>query len=225
MINKIKQIPFFQGLSEEGVKTIARLAVRTSYEKGERLFMEDQPGKCFFVLLQGSVQLSKMSAAGQEIVIKTVKPPEVFAEVVLFEQEHYPVSAVALVASEALQLRKGDLLALLSEIKFRTDFVTMLMRKQRYLAERVRYLTSYDVEERFIRFIHEQYGELTKITVSLSKKDVAAAIGATPETLSRLLKRLGEQGVLRWEGNLISLRPGFWDTFAELADLRLLRNY
>jgi CRP-like cAMP-binding protein len=44
----------------------------------------------------------------------------------------------------------------------------------------------------------------------MSKKQVAAAIGTIPETFSRLLLRLKEEGIGSWEGERLSLAPGFW---------------
>ena len=84
------------------------------------------------------------------------------------------------------------------------------MTKQRYLAERVRYLTSYDVEERFWRFLREQFGEAERIEPGMSKKDIAAAIGATPQTFSRLTQRLKASGAISWDNNTIVLPTGFW---------------
>jgi CRP/FNR family transcriptional regulator len=86
----------------------------------------------------------------------------------------------------------------------------MLMRKQRYLAERILYLTTRDVEDRFFDFLAEQYGRRESYDIPLAKKQVAAAIGTIPETFSRLLLRLKAEGIGSWEGERLSLAPGFW---------------
>jgi CRP-like cAMP-binding protein len=87
------------------------------------------------------------------------------------------------------------------------------MRKQRYLADRILYLTGHDVEERFFLFLGEQFGRRDKYRIRLSKKDIAAAIGTIPETLSRLLLRLREEEKIRWEGENLDLAEGFWERF------------
>jgi hypothetical protein len=45
----------------------------------------------------------------------------------------------------------------------------MLLRKQRYLAEKTRQLTSQDVEERLRAFLRERYGEQEQITAEINK--------------------------------------------------------
>ena len=89
------------------------------------------------------------------------------------------------------------------------------MRKQRYLTQKLFYLSSMDVEERFVRFLREQYGEKEEYVVDLSKKDIAIAIGTIPETFSRLLVKLTNNNEITWNGKNIRLRTGFWKEFIE----------
>ena len=86
----------------------------------------------------------------------------------------------------------------------------MLLRKQRYLADKIQQLTSQDVEQRLRAFLLEQYGERHEIRAEINKKQLAAAIGATPETLSRLLQDLKRRRFLTWKQGVITVAPGFW---------------
>ena len=138
-------------------------------------------------------------------MIKVIGPGELFAEAILFEQDTYPVSAVALEASLVYMLPKMQFDCLLQEPEFRNDFMTSLMNKLRYLTEQVQYLTAYDVEARLFRFLRNHYPGKRTFKIRLSKKDVAAAIATTPETLSRLLLRLKKEGKLLWEGKQIEM--------------------
>jgi CRP/FNR family transcriptional regulator len=96
---------------------------------------------------------------------------------------------------------------LLSNESFRKKFIINLMQKQRYLAERIMYMMSYDVEERFFRFLLDRYGRFEEIRIDLPKKDIAAAIGTIPETFSRLIARLKNHGAIEWEGNRLKVNP------------------
>lgn len=206
----LKQSDFFHGLSEKHLRTLAKTCTHQSVPKREYLFHEGQRGGCLYALAEGSIQLTKSTEEGKEIVIKTVKPGETFADVILFESERYPVSAVALNRSVVYCIPKEGILRLLENRGFREEFVRVLLRRLKYLTERILYLTSRDVETRFFGFLKEHYGERDSYTLTLSKKDIAAEIGSTPETLSRLIDRLGKEGTLAWKGKTVKLRAGFW---------------
>jgi len=206
----IDQARFFEGISPASKEALARLCHPWERQKKDVLFHEGAPGEAMFLLARGRVGLHKLTPDGREVVIKVIKPGEAFAEVILFEEKAYPVTAVALTDVLVLRLFRRDLLGLLREDDFRDDFIAMLLRKQRYLAEKIRQLTGQDVEERLRAFLREQYGEKQQIPVEINKKQVASAIGATPETLSRLLLQLKRHGRLTWKGGVITASPSFW---------------
>ena len=133
-----------------------------------------------------------------------------FAEVILFERKFYPVTPVALTEILAFKLLRRDLLDLLRQEDFRNDFISTLLRKQRYLADKIQQLTSQDVEQRLRAFLLEQYGERALIQAEINKKQLAASIGATPETLSRLLQDLKQRKCLTWKQGVIRVEPAFW---------------
>ena len=201
---------FFRGISERSLRALAGACIAKRVEKRRILFQEGQEGDSLYILAEGAVQLYKSAEDGREVVLRTLKAGEVFGEVVLFEAGRYPASAVALAPSLLLRLTRLQMECLLAGEQFRYDFIAMLMRKQRILAERILQLSTRGVEDRFFDFLAEQYGRRESYRMPLSKKDVAAAIGTIPETLSRLLLQLKEEGTGSWEGELLTLAPGFW---------------
>ena len=209
----LKESVFFSGISDNSVRSLATICIPKRVNKRELIFLEGEEGNSMYILAEGGVQLYKTTTEGREIVIKTVRAGEIFGEVVLFEQNEYPVSAVALEKSLLYRLPRQQIDCLLVADSFRRDFIGMLMRKQRYLADRILYLTGHDVEERFFFFLQEQFGRRRQYRISLSKRDIAAAIGTIPETFSRLLMRLKEEGKIRWEGDNLQLVEGFWKQF------------
>lgn len=199
----LSQSEMFASLSPEHKKQVASICLPKKVKKRELLFSEGERAHGLYFCAQGSVQLFKTSEEGQEVVIKVVKPGELFAEVILFERDTYPVSAVALENCLLYILPRIQFECLLEDSDFRHDFVANLMAKMRYLTRQLQSLTTDDVESRLIRFLKTQYGDAERIHVPISKKDVAAAIGSTPETLSRLLQKLKNEGRVVWEGKTV----------------------
>ncbi len=206
----IDQARFFEGISPGSKDALAKLCLPCEKAKKAILFHEGDAGEAMFLLARGRVGLHKLAPDGREVIIKVIKPGEVFAEVILFEEKIYPVTAVALTDVLVLKLPRRDLLGLLEQEDFRNDFITMLLRKQRYLAEKIRQLTSQDVEERLRAFLREQYGERDGITAEINKKQLASAIGTAPETLSRLLLGLKRRKLLTWKDGVIAVAREFW---------------
>jgi len=195
---------FFKDLSRDSLKALGTICSVRELKKRASLFREGEPGYALYLLRRGAIQLHKTAPDGSEVVIKIVQPSEVFAEVVLFERASYPVTAVALASSEVIVFPRSDVHLLLNTPSFRNDFIAMLMKKQRYLADRIVQQQAHNVEGRLMWFLKEQFGDAKVVTLSISKRDIAAAIGTTPETLSRLLLKLKKRQILTWKGKMLT---------------------
>jgi CRP-like cAMP-binding protein len=206
----LDQARFFEGISRSSKEALSKFCMPCERAKQNVLFREGEPGEAMYLLARGRISIHKLSQDGHETVIKVIKPGEVFAEVILFEKKMYPVTAVALTSVLVFKIMRRDLLDLLRQEDFRNDFIAMLLRKQRYLADKIQQLTSQDVEQRLRAFLLEQYGEKNQIQAEINKKQLAAAIGATPETLSRLLQDLKQRKCLIWKQGTITIAPVFW---------------
>jgi CRP-like cAMP-binding protein len=206
----LEESDLFHSVTPSTRKAIAAICIPRVYRKREILFREGEEGHSMYLLAQGTVQLFKGSPDGKEVVIKLIKPVEIFAEAVLFERPDYPVSAAAITAAEAYLMPKRQFLCLLEDAGFRNDFIAVLLAKQRYLADQIYRLSALDVEARFLHFLRDHFGEQGRYRVNLSKRDVAAAIDALPETLSRVLLKLRDEGAVTWDGDEITVREGLW---------------
>lgn len=193
----------FGGLPSNFVSRLASTCRIKTFSKRSFLFYQDENGESAYLLIRGRIQLTRHTEAGKEIVIKTVKPGEFFAEVILFEIQSYPVTAEALIESSCIVVSRTAFRRLMDDPEFRDRFIGLLMERQRYLASRIQYLTMFDLEERFFRFLEDQYGDKREIRQVVAKKDMAAAIGTTPESLSRLVRDLTDKGRIKWEKNII----------------------
>jgi CRP-like cAMP-binding protein len=206
----------FSQLSSASKLQLAGICIPKVLARRDMLFHEGDEGSAMYLLAQGTIQLFRTSEDGREVVIRLMKPGELFAEAVLFERDDYPVSAVALVPSEVFLMPTRQFHCLLDQPGFRREFIANLLAKQRYLADRIYRLAALDVEARFFSFLRDHWGEREEYTVDLSKRDVAAAIDALPETLSRMLLKLRDDGTLAWEGVSLRLRKGFWKEWGAL---------
>jgi CRP/FNR family transcriptional regulator len=205
--NYLREIELFDNFPPKTLQEIAVICQKKRIDKKEILFAEGDPGRAVYYCIKGYIQLYKSDEKGRESVIKVIQGGELFGEVILFEKDHYPVTARALSQSDLIVIPKSEFYRLLNDIQFRNQFIGVLIKKQRYLVEKIRSLTAIDMEERIYLFLKEQFGDKKEVTPKLSKKDVAAALGTVPETLSRVLLRLKAEGKLIWDFDRIIMNP------------------
>ncbi len=209
---QIHSCDLFKDLDETGLERLSREAVSREYRQREIIFTEGSEGSRFFICNSGSIRVFKTSSDGKESTIKIIHPGEFFAEVVLFRETRYPASAVATEPSQVLAIHRDAFREMLDTAESRNAFISGLFDKMRYLTDQIHYLTSHDVEERFFRFIADNYGKKHRYTMTLPKKDLASAIGTIPETFSRLLLRLTRRGIISWKENTLIIKEAFWES-------------
>ena len=201
---------YFGGLSEPNRVTLARACERVRYAKGEMVFVEGQPVTALYLISEGCIQLIRSTPNGREIVIKTCEAGEIFAEAALLKGGAYPVTANVVQDAVLFRIPKVHFVDLMRQDSFRTDFEIGLMMRVRYLTERIAYLTGYDPADRFFHFLREHYGQKNTYRISITKRDIAGEIGVTPESFSRLLRRLSDEGTIEWKGDTLRLQDDFW---------------
>jgi CRP/FNR family transcriptional regulator len=207
----LKKSDFFSEISDSAVQELSSIGYLKKFQQGDILFRDGEKGTAFFLLTEGRIKIYKSSTDGKEIILKLISPGEIFAEVVLFENDKYPVNASAASDSELFVIERKGFYSLLNSEAFRNDFMAKLMKKQRYLAERILYISAYDVEERFFRFLASHYGVKNEYDIDISKKEIAEAIGTIPETFSRLLMRLKDNGKINWQEHHLSVDKKCWE--------------
>lgn len=211
IIEIIKNSEIFKYSGDKITDTIAKESKIKKFQNGKMLFLDGDSGTDLYILASGKIKIYKSAPDGREIIMKLIQPGESFAEILLFENNKYPASAVAIEDSTALAINKNTVLKALDDEESRNEFISGLMKKMRYLTQRIIFLTAFDVEERFFKFLLNNYGKKKSYSIQISKKDLASTIGTIPETFSRLIKRLKQRNVITWEKDIITLQKDFWE--------------
>lgn len=214
-IELLQQNELFGELDFTFINSIVKNAHYHHAARGELLFIEGEPGDSFYLIAEGRVRLFKSAGNDRETTIKTALPGEIIGEVVLFESGVYPVSAQAVTDSKLLYLHRSEFTGFLEDSAFRNAFLAVLMRKQRYLAERIKVLSSLDVEERFLLYLSKLPSENGSILITENKSAIAGEIGTIPETFSRMIRKMKQRSVLEWKGNLVKIDKKYMDSVLE----------
>ncbi len=196
-------------MSEDLRVRLREIATERRFEKGEIVFYEGDESIGFYLLLSGLIKIYKLSADGKEQILQFIRPNETFGEVVVFSGRVFPAHAEAARKSRALLFPRQDFIGL---IKANPDLalamLAMLSERLRRFTLQVENLSLKEVPNRLATYFlylsrEEKKGE--SFSLDISKGQLASLLGTVPETLSRILARMRDHGIIEVEGAQIHL--------------------
>ena len=207
----LRNLPLFSELTTQQSDRIISFSKIIHYKKNEIIFMEGDLYKGFYILLNGSVKIYKISFEGKESILHLIKPSESFGDAMLFENGNYPVNAQVLSDSVLVFIPHKEFIQLIknnSTICF--NMLVGFSKKMHRLTQKVEELSTKEVTNRFARYLLEEIKKAGNdnlpepfIRFTISKKNIASYIGTITDTLSRLLKKLQNEKIIRVSGNSI----------------------
>jgi CRP-like cAMP-binding protein len=183
----------FAGLQEKDFEQLATRIAVTSLAKGEVLFHRGDDAEFFYFIDSGLVELSLISPTGDKKTLEVIGPGRTFGEAVAFMQGHkYPVTAEALQDSELCRIPNQVYVEL---IRSNSD------ASMRLLADISRHLhdTSYLVDH----LVEPPEDDQATARLDLPRHVIASRLSIQPETLSRLLRNLTDEGIVSIDDKVV----------------------
>lgn len=206
---------FLEGFLGSQDKHFSQSLERTSSIKSIRkkavLFLEGQLGSDIYYVLKGSVRLFRTREDGTEFVVHFVRENEVFAELLPFLGGRYPVSAQALEPLEVLAIHAHAFEELLSkDPSLGLKIILALTGRIQGFLRAMETLTNPEVKHRLLGYLKDlsERRSSSRIRLPATKHDIALLLGTTPETLSRIFRKLEEEGTIQMKGREIELTQG-----------------
>ncbi len=214
----------FCHLSEELRAAFDRLKTTVTYGKGETIFHEDDRCQSVFAVCEGSVKLVTTSSEGRVLLLRFAQPGEMLglAEAVLGPAP-YGCSAIAAENSILAVIPRETFLRFLGTYpEARLGLAVALSEQYKFAQRETKFLGFGDTST--VRLAHlllewsAEHGvsgeDGVHIPLHVTHGDLAQAIGATRETVTRLLGNLTRAGLIERRANaIVVLRP------AELASI------
>jgi CRP/FNR family transcriptional regulator len=200
-------VPIFKALPTEGLDELGQAMRHRHFEKGELVVGAGQPVAHMIVVAHGRLKQVHSSASGREQVVRLIGPGEFLGEMALFTaavHEHDLITAEAadccLVPREAVQA----LMRRHPEVAVR--LVEALAQRLAEAEQLIVDLGLRDVGQRLAAELLRVAASGVKgpegVTVKMPGpwSELAVRLGTTPESLSRRLKALAEQGLISQQG-------------------------
>ncbi|HEY6058871.1 MAG TPA: Crp/Fnr family transcriptional regulator [Candidatus Limnocylindrales bacterium] len=198
----------FSDLDAEGLQSVARGMRSRRFRRGEVLFHQGDPGDALLVVLSGAIKIVLPSEEGEEAIIATIRPGDFLGELALLDGAPRSATAVALEATETLVLPRDRFRELIAaEPAIRDALFRALAAELRRLTTHVEELHFLDITgrlaARLVRLAGEQGARqadgAVRLASPLTQSDLAAMIGATRQSVNKLLGAFVEDGMLRME--------------------------
>lgn len=200
-ISQLAMAPLFRCLPRETLEQIAQTAVEQTFRKGELFFSEGEEAKGFFLVAKGKIKVFKVSSDGKEQILQIMGPGEPVGEVAVFSGGNFPASAQAMEETKVLFFPREPFMELIRrDPSIALRMLALLAKRLRKFTALIEDLSLKEVPSRLASYLLEHSGSDRRISLPISKAQLASVLGTIPETLSRVLARMEKEGLIELEG-------------------------
>ncbi len=200
----LARVRLFRGLGAEECTEVISLARVVPMGANQYFFSQGQAATVLFVLLAGKVKVSQINAEGHQIVLRYVGAGETFGCVPLYGGTEYPATAETVTRCRALGWDRPVMDRLMKNYPIITlNALELLGEELSELRTRYMELSTERVERRvaraLLRLVNQagrKVDEGVLIDFPLSRQDLGEITGTTLHTVSRIVSRWEEAGIV-----------------------------
>jgi CRP-like cAMP-binding protein len=213
MIPVLAKSQIFKELDDRGLQVMQENAHLRVVDGGQLFVQQGEPALHVYVLIRGHAKISQVAPDGHQVLIRYIGPSQEFGLVAVLSGFEYPATVQAVEECEAL-VWEGELLAQLIERYPRIAFnaLRILVQQNQAFQRRYQELLTERVEQRLAQSVlrlARQAGhdtaDGTLIEIPLSREDLAELIGTDIFTVSRIMSRWEQDGLVRTDRKSVSL--------------------
>ncbi|MFO7570808.1 MAG: Crp/Fnr family transcriptional regulator [Smithellaceae bacterium] len=221
ILKRIKETDLFYGVSPAGIEALAAQAVLKKFRTGDMVVGETDSIRSFYVVISGQLKLYRSSPEGREQTLQLLGPGDPFGLCTAFATDSFPASAMAIEESLVL-LIPGMLVETVArrEPSLLLNIIRILSQRLKNSMNLIESLSLKEVPGRLASFLlHElsrEKGKTDRIDLTITQRELAKILGATPESLSRAIRKMAAEGILITSGRTITILDQ--NALAELAE-------
>lgn len=198
----LAHLPIFSALDRSWRSALAESARMRRLAKHEYLFRRGDPADGLYVVVVGHVKISIPSVhAGLEKVIEFFGPGQSFGEAVMFLGHSYLIDAQALDDCMVIWIDRGEIERVIDhDSSFARRMLSSLSQRFEMLLHDVETVSLHTADERVAGYLLRQPRDGSQATLMFNKRVIASKLGLKPETLSRSLQHLSQEGLISVSG-------------------------
>ena len=212
-IDFLRSVNIFSDLSESELNSIQELCKTRKYPKNSMIILEEEMGDVVFIVMSGTVKITRVNDEGKEVILAMLGSGEVFGEMAILDGESRSANALSQENCEVVTINREDFLNLLKtnnkvSLSLMTEFAIRLRKSD----QQIEALSLDDAEHRIgvsILNLAEEMGVIRQGIVTVEnlpyQQDIANMAGTSRETVSRVMKIFEERGLITKTGHKLSI--------------------
>ncbi len=219
MIENVKDcgsIHLFRDIKKEEIEKMFRCSktVERCFEDGMYIFRQGETPQNLFLVLDGTVMISKDFASGKRDVLFMVGQGDVFGEMFLFadfaDTKTYWYDAIAQEKVRVLQIPWQFFYCFCSNACEHHRMITRNMleiqsEKNFKMTRKLHLLSGTTLRERNALWLLEQAAEGDVIKLAMNREELADYLGTTRPSLSRELMKMQQEQLIETDKNMIKI--------------------
>lgn len=202
-LDALRRSPLFARVPEEALRDTARIVIERQFQPGTLLLEQDVTGDTLHILTHGMVRVTRASVAGRERILGDIYAPSVVGETAVLDQGERSASVRAMTEVRTLMLHREHFEQLLQRHpRLLWNLTVMLAQRVTALNDELIVLGQ-DTQAALAHVFAGMYrqrlaaGMPDAPVLPLSTADVMARVSASRETVTRVLRRMEQQGLLK----------------------------
>ncbi|MEX0769574.1 MAG: Crp/Fnr family transcriptional regulator [Balneolaceae bacterium] len=197
-----------QTSGQKPLDDISKLGIIKEFEPGETIINEQTSVQSIPMVLKGSVKVMKSDLDYKEILLYYLRPGEtcIMSFLAGLYQDTSKVKAIAEEKSKVLFIPHNKFQDLIRNHPEWLSYIFQIYHKRfEELLDVVNSVAFKKMDERLLKFLQKRTELNQSDTLSLTHEQLARELGTAREVISRLLKQMETEGLVKLERNRITL--------------------
>ncbi|MEZ0536346.1 Crp/Fnr family transcriptional regulator [Caldicellulosiruptoraceae bacterium PP1] len=186
------------------------LYIEKRYQKDEIIAFEDDECSSLGIIIEGIIEIKKISASGKSYLITTLHEGDIFGEALIFSNNNrYPATIFAATNCSIVFISKESIIKLCkTDSKFIENFANQLSNRILMLNKKIKELSLDTLRIKLLDLIYKEYEKTNSLSIKLntSKKILAEKLGVQRPSLSRELINLKKEGIIDFDKDIIVIK-------------------
>ncbi len=195
----LRNLSVFAGLSDAEINELLGFAQIRNYNKGKLLFLQNEPASRLYIIISGWVKIYNGLDSGEETILQMLSAGDTLLESAIFldtptqvnaqiVEDSVILSIPAPVIRQRIQHNNRLAVSMLNNVSLRSQMLIYQIEQSRLKSAKER------VGWFLLRLKLTQGGDKKVIHLPYDKAIIASYLNMRPETFSRSLKRLRDDG-------------------------------